>query len=499
MQNYTGDAAPSYLPSGLSYGGQPPAYGWPGGQVYPSLFPGLLPPAMIPGGNPAVLSQQQLPGGGLPPSANITHSNAAALNSLQNAYNPLAQHSQDGIMYPNQASAVVNADSLKHYNGTPHMVEQGQYQGLYPSAGFNPAVQSSLLQQVQQQQLQAGLQSSNAGAAIQGVQSMPGSLGVSLPAVTAPPAVNLPPGFAYPADLWRQAMFSGGLLPAGVPPPDLNSLTAASATAAMHPAPLPMAKSVDETEMKKLRRKQSNRESARRSRLRKQAETQEMSKQVDGLSNMNTELRRQLMSLNEMAEKLNAQNTTLQEYLLVLKCKAGIPDATGRVPNGSGFKLEPAHIKDILTSDPAKEYQALVAKFQETVMKPVLATTHTAGTTDDDDDQSDDDDDGSDGSDDDDSLGQEYKVQPNGAGSTGLHVVPAGVQYAGDQGQGAKHSMCSGEKRSFSSAASLPAASAAVSCEGAELGIQRLAPCDQVDDTPRKKHGSACASNRLSR
>lgn len=332
-----------------------------------------------------------------------------------------------------QPQAVVNGDSMKHFGAAGHIVDQGQYSGLYQSAGLNAGVSNTLLQ-VQQQQLQAGLQGSNG---VPGSLNMSGAMGinVSLPAVTAPQGMTLPPGFPYPPDLWRQAMFPGALLPPGLPAPDLNSLSAASAAAAAaatHAAPLTISKSVDETELKKLRRKQSNRESARRSRLRKQAETQEMSKQVDGLSNTNTELRRQLMTLNEMAEKLSAQNTTLQEYLQVLKAKAGIPDASGRPPVSMPTKLEAAAIKDILTSDPAKEYQMLVAKFQETPSKALVTPPfQTQHTTTDDDDCSDDDDGSDDGSDD--SMGNDSgNDQRAGGGSTGAHMVPAGAHYSGE-------------------------------------------------------------------
>ena len=51
---------------------------------------------------------------------------------------------------------------------------------------------------------------------------------------------------------------------------------------------------MDERELKRQRRKQSNRESARRSRLRKQAECEELGGRVDALSTENITLRAEL-------------------------------------------------------------------------------------------------------------------------------------------------------------------------------------------------------------
>ncbi|XP_043687320.1 G-box-binding factor 3-like isoform X1 [Telopea speciosissima] len=71
----------------------------------------------------------------------------------------------------------------------------------------------------------------------------------------------------------------------------------------------------DERELKRERRKQSNRESARRSRLRKQAETEELALKVETMSAENIALRSELNRLMENSEKLRLENAVLMEKL----------------------------------------------------------------------------------------------------------------------------------------------------------------------------------------
>ncbi|XP_074275261.1 G-box-binding factor 1 [Silene latifolia] len=71
----------------------------------------------------------------------------------------------------------------------------------------------------------------------------------------------------------------------------------------------------DERELKKQKRKQSNRESARRSRLRKQAECEELQRKVECLNSENSALKDELRNLAEECMKLTAENQTIQEEL----------------------------------------------------------------------------------------------------------------------------------------------------------------------------------------
>ncbi|KAK8654494.1 hypothetical protein V6N13_128459 [Hibiscus sabdariffa] len=71
----------------------------------------------------------------------------------------------------------------------------------------------------------------------------------------------------------------------------------------------------NERELKRERRKQSNRESARRSRLRKQAETEELARKVESLTAENASLRSEIYQLTEKSKKLKLENVTLVEGL----------------------------------------------------------------------------------------------------------------------------------------------------------------------------------------
>ncbi|TVU20267.1 hypothetical protein EJB05_36470 [Eragrostis curvula] len=71
----------------------------------------------------------------------------------------------------------------------------------------------------------------------------------------------------------------------------------------------------DERELKREKRKQSNRESARRSRLRKQAETEELATQVESLAQENASLRSEIGRLSTSSEKLRLENSALMVRL----------------------------------------------------------------------------------------------------------------------------------------------------------------------------------------
>ncbi|XP_058751425.1 bZIP transcription factor 16-like isoform X4 [Vicia villosa] len=68
----------------------------------------------------------------------------------------------------------------------------------------------------------------------------------------------------------------------------------------------------DERELKRQRRKQSNRESARRSRLRKQAECDELAQRADVLSEENASLRAELSRIKSEHAKALAENAALK-------------------------------------------------------------------------------------------------------------------------------------------------------------------------------------------
>ncbi|CAJ2631358.1 unnamed protein product [Trifolium pratense] len=69
----------------------------------------------------------------------------------------------------------------------------------------------------------------------------------------------------------------------------------------------------NERELKRERRKQSNRESARRSRLRKQAEAEELARKVESLNAESASLKSEINRLAESSEKLRMENAALKE------------------------------------------------------------------------------------------------------------------------------------------------------------------------------------------
>ncbi|KAK1263450.1 hypothetical protein QJS04_geneDACA017434 [Acorus gramineus] len=71
----------------------------------------------------------------------------------------------------------------------------------------------------------------------------------------------------------------------------------------------------NEKELKRQRRKQSNRESARRSRLRKQAECEELAQRVGILNDENASLKDELANLREECEKLASENASLTQSI----------------------------------------------------------------------------------------------------------------------------------------------------------------------------------------
>ncbi|KAK9724718.1 hypothetical protein RND81_05G094100 [Saponaria officinalis] len=76
-------------------------------------------------------------------------------------------------------------------------------------------------------------------------------------------------------------------------------------------------------ELKREKRKQSNRESARRSRLRKQAEMEELGKKVDALTAENLALRSEINKLEADSEKLRSDNGLLMEKVKKMQGQGG--------------------------------------------------------------------------------------------------------------------------------------------------------------------------------
>ncbi|KAI7839329.1 hypothetical protein COHA_006920 [Chlorella ohadii] len=138
-------------------------------------------------------------------------------------------------------------------------------------------------------------QSSAALAMLAGAASKPTSAAAA--AAAAAMQQNL-------GELWGSLNGAGGL-PAGASGIDLSKLSTEQQQQLL--ANPEYAGISDEREVKRLRRKQSNRESARRSRLRKQAETEQLARQVKDLATENARLKEEKMQLVAQIEILNAK------------------------------------------------------------------------------------------------------------------------------------------------------------------------------------------------
>ncbi|XP_066312232.1 G-box-binding factor 3-like isoform X3 [Miscanthus floridulus] len=91
----------------------------------------------------------------------------------------------------------------------------------------------------------------------------------------------------------------------------------------------------DDKESKRERRKQSNRESARRSRLRKQAETEELARKVELLTAENTSLRSEISKLTESSQKLRMENAALvlEQYFSLTQIRQSASGTSSRTSN----------------------------------------------------------------------------------------------------------------------------------------------------------------------
>ncbi|KAI3761046.1 hypothetical protein L1987_51452 [Smallanthus sonchifolius] len=144
----------------------------------------------------------------------------------------------------------------------------------------------------------ANARNNNSGPNVQA--SVPGN------PVASMPATNLNMGM----DLWNQPTGSGSM-----------KMQPNRSGVAEQVAPPPVMADhwvQDERELKRQKRKQSNRESARRSRLRKQAECEELQARVETLNNENHSLRDELRRLSEECGKLTAENDSIKDELTKL-------------------------------------------------------------------------------------------------------------------------------------------------------------------------------------
>ncbi|KAJ6834596.1 bZIP transcription factor 68-like [Iris pallida] len=137
----------------------------------------------------------------------------------------------------------------------------------------------------------------------QGVAIMP-MPAAGVPGAVSGPTTNLNIGMDY----W------GATTPSPVPPIRTKGPTTAVGGALVPGGPTELWVQ-DERELKRQKRKQSNRESARRSRLRKQAECEELAQRVDVLKEENSSLKAEVNRIRKEYDQLLFQNNSLKEKL----------------------------------------------------------------------------------------------------------------------------------------------------------------------------------------
>ncbi|PPD82591.1 hypothetical protein GOBAR_DD20465 [Gossypium barbadense] len=142
----------------------------------------------------------------------------------------------------------------------------------------------------------------------------------------------------------------GSVLPSGM----TTSLELSNPPAKSSPTNVPRVMTSEiwlqnERELKRERRKQSNRESARRSRLRKQAETEELARKVEALTAENTTLRSEINQLTEKSEKLRLENATLVTVHSVTRAR---PPASPLLElSNPPAKSSPTNVPRVMTSE----------------------------------------------------------------------------------------------------------------------------------------------------
>ncbi|CAD5173034.1 unnamed protein product [Musa acuminata subsp. malaccensis] len=161
---------------------------------------------------------------------------------------------------------------------------------------------------------QASQNGNSASGSQNGVTQMPSQTTLSHPLSMVPMSATVPGAIVGPTTNLNIGMDYWGA-PSSSPVPVHGKIPATAVGGAAVPGAPSDLWLKDDRELKRQRRKQSNRESARRSRLRKQAEYEELAQRADTLREENASLRAELTRIKEEYEQLLSQNTLLKEKI----------------------------------------------------------------------------------------------------------------------------------------------------------------------------------------
>ncbi|CAL9072294.1 unnamed protein product [Musa hybrid cultivar] len=161
---------------------------------------------------------------------------------------------------------------------------------------------------------EASQNGNSASGSQNGVTQMPSQTTLSHPLSMVPMSATVPGAIVGPTTNLNIGMDYWGA-PSSSPVPVHGKIPATAVGGAAVPGAPSDLWLQDDRELKRQRRKQSNRESARRSRLRKQAEYEELAQRADTLREENASLRAELTRIKEEYEQLLSQNTLLKEKI----------------------------------------------------------------------------------------------------------------------------------------------------------------------------------------
>ncbi|XP_058228595.1 G-box-binding factor 1 isoform X2 [Rhododendron vialii] len=307
MQAYYGAGAPPFY-AATAASPSPHPYMW--GSQHPFIppygTPVPYPPLYAPGGVYASPNMGMVP--------NMGQTNVALEGNVLNGKDPGTTKKSKGTSRNTGLIGGKGGENGKEASGSG-------YDGATQSAESGSEGSSDASDENNSQEYagiaRANAQNKAAGPNLQA--SVPGNSVVS-----SVPVANVNMGM----DLWSASPAGAEAVKMRPGPPGVGT-TVAPATLAGHEGIRTNQWTQDDRELKRQKRKQSNRESARRSRLRKQAECEELQERVDKLNNENCSLRDELQRLSAECEKLTSENNYIKEDLTRL-CG---PDAVSKLEN----------------------------------------------------------------------------------------------------------------------------------------------------------------------